>query len=82
MRLKKRRLKGLKEQNTNSEVAQRHQLAEPRVTRTRGSEVEPCRAGTQIFEGVARLAADGSSGGCKRAIVLLRPRPPRGMVCC
>lgn len=27
--------------------------------------MEPCRAGTQDLEGVAQLAADGSSRGCK-----------------
>ena len=40
--------------------------------------MEPCRVGTQIFEGDAQLAADGASGGCQRGIVELRPRPPQG----
>lgn len=82
MRLNKCRIEGRKGQNRNSEVARRHQLAEPWVIRTRSSEVEPCSVGTQIFEGEAQLAADGTSGGCHRGIVELRPRLPQGMVCC
>lgn len=85
MRLNKCRIEGTERaKHKFTQVAQSHQLAEPRVTRTRELKWRPCRGSwdSRSLRGVPRA-------GCwemevqedaKEAVMALRPRPPRDSV--